>query len=87
MPWPIAPVISAVAGQPIHIIGVWAVEPVTSESVQTFLTDSEKATAASKEVTRRVRMVTREDDKNYFSETQDREQKDGWIHRNYIRKQ
>ena len=62
-------------------------KPVTSESVQTFLTDSEKATAASKEVTRRVRMVTREDDKNYFSETQDREQKDGWIHRNYIRKQ
>ena len=62
-------------------------KPVTSEIVQGFLTESEKATASAKEVTPRVRMVTREDDKNYFAETQDREQKDGWIHRNYMRKQ
>jgi hypothetical protein len=62
-------------------------KPVTSEVVQTFLTDSEKATAEAKEVTPRVRMVTREDDKNIFSETQDRQQKDGFIHRNYMRKQ
>ena len=62
-------------------------QPVTSEIVQTFLTDSEKATAAAKEVTPRVRMVTREDDKNIFSETQDRQQKDGFIHRSYMRKQ
>lgn len=62
-------------------------QPVTSEIVQTFLTDSEKATAAAKEVTPRVRMVTREDDKSIFSETQDRQQKDGYIHRNYMRKQ
>ena len=32
-------------------------------------------------------MVTREDDKNIFFETQDRTQKDAWVHRNYIRKQ
>src|SRR5215216_2945506 len=62
-------------------------KPVTSEVVQTFFVDSAKPVAAAKEVTQRVRMVTREDDKNIFSETQDREQKDGWIHRNYIRKQ
>lgn len=62
-------------------------KPVTSETVQGFIADSEKASASAKEVTPRVRMVTREDDKNYFAETQDREQKDGWIHRNYIRKQ
>lgn len=62
-------------------------KPVTSEVVQTFLSDSEKATAEAKEVTPRVRMVTREDDKNYFSETQDRQQKDGFIHRSYMRKQ
>ena len=60
---------------------------VTSETVQGFLADSEKATASTKEVTPRVKMVTREDDKNFFSETQDRDQKDGWIHRNYMRKQ
>ena len=62
-------------------------KPVTSEVVQTFFVDSEKPAAAAKEVTARVKMVTREDDKNFFSETQDRQQKDGWIHRNYIRKQ
>lgn len=62
-------------------------KPVTSETVQAFLADSEKPAAAAKEVTPRVRMVTREDDKNFFSETQDREQKVGWIHRNYMRKQ
>ena len=62
-------------------------KPVADETVRTFLAESERATAATKEVTPRVRMVTREDDKNIFFETQDRQQKDGWVHRNYIRKQ
>jgi hypothetical protein len=62
-------------------------KPVASEMVESFLTDSEKPAAAAKEVTPRVRMVTREDDKNAFFETQDRDQKDGWVHRNYIKKQ
>lgn len=64
-----------------------AAKPVAAETVETFLADSEKATGTAKEVTARVRMVTREDDKNIFFETQDRKQKDGWVHRNYIRKQ
>jgi len=38
-------------------------------------------------VTRRVKLVTREDDKNIFFETRDRNDKDNWVHRNYIRKQ
>lgn len=62
-------------------------KPVASEIVHEFLVESEKATAAAKEVTPRVRVVTREDDKNVLYETQDRLQKDGWVHRNYIRKQ
>ena len=62
-------------------------KPVADETVQTFLDESHRATAATKEVTRRVRMVTREDAKNIFFETQDRDQNDGWVHRNYIRKQ
>jgi ARG/rhodanese/phosphatase superfamily protein len=61
-------------------------EPV-AETVQAFLDDSEQPSAKSKEVTPRVRVVTREDDKNVFFETQDRNQKDAWVHRNYIRKQ
>lgn len=62
-------------------------EPVVSETIHAFLTDSQQPTAKSKDVTRRVRMVTREDDKNIFFETQDRTEKDAWVHRNYIRKQ
>ena len=62
-------------------------KPVASETVESFLADSEKPKAAAKDVTPRVRMVTREDDKNAFFETQDRDQKDAWVHRNYIKKQ
>src|SRR6185503_9789442 len=61
--------------------------PVTGESVEAFLAESEQASASTKDVTAHVRLVTREDDKNAFYETQDRTQKDGFVHRNYIRKQ
>ena len=63
------------------------VKPIVSETVEAFLAESEKPSASAKEVTRRVKMVTREDDNNIFFETQDRSQKDGWVHRNYIKKQ
>ena len=62
-------------------------KPVASETVHTFLSDSEKARAEARQVTPRVKVVTREDDKNIFFETQDRAANDGWVHRNYIRKQ
>lgn len=61
-------------------------KPVTDETIRGFLGDSEKATAEAKQVTPRVKLVTREDDKNAFFETIDSQQKDGWVHRNYIRK-
>jgi len=64
-----------------------APKPVADDHVRGFLAESEQANAATKEVTTRVRLVTREDDKNIFFETQDRAQKDAWVHRNYIRKQ
>lgn len=64
-----------------------AAQPVTDESVRTFLAESERATGAAKAVTRRVKLVTREDEKNIFFETLDGAAKDNWIHRNYIRKQ
>lgn len=62
-------------------------EPVAEETVHAFLAESEQPSAKPQDVTVRVRMVTREDDKNAFFETQDRAQKDAWVHRNYIRKQ
>lgn len=60
---------------------------VASETVYAFLADSEKAKADARQVTPRVKVVTREDDNNIFFETQDRASNDGWVHRNYIRKQ
>ena len=63
------------------------VKPIVSETIETFLAESEKPSASAKDVTRRVKLVTREDDNNIFFETQDRSQKDGWVHRNYIKKQ
>jgi hypothetical protein len=62
-------------------------EPVASETINAFLADSEQPKPKSKDVTPRVRVVTREDDDNIFFETQDRREKDAWVHRNYIRKQ
>lgn len=64
-----------------------APRPLTDETVHTFLADSERAKAEAKPVTTRVKLVTREDDNNIFFETQDRADKDNWVHRNYIRKQ
>jgi hypothetical protein len=61
--------------------------PVASETIHTFLGDAEKARAEARQVTPRVKVVTREDEKNIFFETQDRAANDGWVHRNYIRKQ
>lgn len=63
------------------------IKPVSDETVRTFLAEAEKPAAQAKEVTARVKLVTKEDDKNAFFETQDRTIKDGWVHRNYIRKQ
>ena len=64
-----------------------AAEPVAQETIHAFLNDSEQPKAKAREVTQRVRVVTREDDENIFFETQDRREKDAWVHRNYIRKQ
>ena len=61
-------------------------EPVTEENVQVFLSEAEKGNASEKEVTARIKLVTRESDQNVFFETRDRAQKDAWVHRNYIRK-
>jgi hypothetical protein len=61
-------------------------EPVADETIHAFLADSEAPKPKTKEVTERVRVLTREDEKNIFFETQDRRQKDAWVHRNYIRK-
>jgi hypothetical protein len=62
-------------------------EPATVEKVKEFLSEAEKGKSAEKEITARVRLETREDDKNIFFETRDAEHKGAWIHRNYIKKE
>jgi hypothetical protein len=54
--------------------------------VTAFLAESEKPSPAEKSVTDRVKLVTREDERAIFFETRDRQKKDAWIHRNYIKK-
>ena len=61
-------------------------EPVTAENVRMFLSESETGNVSEKEVTARIKLVTRETEKNVFFETRDRANKDAWIHRNYIKK-
>jgi hypothetical protein len=63
-------------------------KPATLEQnvVTAFLGDSEKPSPVEKDVTQRVKLVTREDDRSIFFETRDRQKNDAWIHRNYIRK-
>ena len=55
-------------------------------AVTAFLAESEKPNPAEKSVTDRVKLVTREDERGIFFETRDRQKKDAWIHRNYIKK-
>jgi len=59
--------------------------PIEKAAVTAFLTGPGKP-ASEKNVTQRVRLVTREDDESIFFETRDRQKKDAWIHRNYIKK-
>lgn len=61
-------------------------KPASPESVQGFLSDSEKAKGSDKDVNARVNLMTREDDENIFFETRDRKENGAWIHRNYIKK-
>jgi ARG and Rhodanese-Phosphatase-superfamily-associated Protein domain len=60
-------------------------EPASADSVRAFLAEAESNKPSEKDVTARIRLVTREDENNVLFETQDRSQ-NRWIHRNYIRK-
>jgi hypothetical protein len=57
------------------------------EAAKGFLDEAEKARASEKDVTTRVKLVTREDDKNILFETRDEAQQGAWVHRNYIKKE
>jgi hypothetical protein len=62
----------------------------TVESAKSFLSDSESPAPSEKAVSGQVKLVTREDKENIFFETRAAAPtsagKDGWVHRNYIKK-
>jgi len=59
---------------------------VTLATVRTALAEAQKDTVSSKDVTRRVRLITHEGDKHVFFETRDRDRGEAWIHLNYLKK-
>ncbi len=61
-------------------------ETPTADNVRSFLAASETGSEKEKDVTQRIRLVTRESDANVFFETRDRARADAWVHRNYIKK-
>ncbi|HEY6118904.1 MAG TPA: DUF6569 family protein [Pyrinomonadaceae bacterium] len=58
----------------------------SAEQLSVFLSKSEQGSLEEKNVTERVTLATRENESSILFETRDRKQKDGWVHRNYIRK-
>jgi hypothetical protein len=61
-------------------------KPASTDNVQGFLSESEKAKGSDKDVNARVNLLTREDGENILFETRDKQQQGAWIHRNYIKK-
>ena len=61
-------------------------QPLSEEQIKTFLAESEAGTASEKEVTGRVRLVTRDNKETVFFETRDAADENVWVHRNYIKK-
>ncbi|MGH9969812.1 MAG: ARPP-1 family domain-containing protein, partial [Pyrinomonadaceae bacterium] len=60
-------------------------QPPTEADVRSFLAEAERGQVSEKEVTARVKLLTRESDQNIFFETRDGARKGVWIHRNYIK--
>jgi hypothetical protein len=58
----------------------------TAEAVKTFLADAVKGKKTEKEVSKRVKQICQEDDKNLYLEARDSANKDAVIHRSYLKK-
>ena len=58
----------------------------TVDDVHSSLAEAESGELTTKDITKRVRLVTRENPKAVFFETRDRARDEAWIHRNYLTK-
>ncbi len=61
-------------------------QPITADQARVFLAEAEDGKVTEEQVANRVTLVTRENDSQMFFETRDRQYKDVWLHRNYLRK-
>jgi hypothetical protein len=61
-------------------------EPATTATIKAFLNDADQGQSSAKEVTRRIRVITRETKKGVCFETHDREANDKILHRSYVGK-
>jgi hypothetical protein len=61
-------------------------EPVSAERVRAFLADAETGKKSEREVSRRIRQVQQETEKNILFETRDKDRKDAPVRRSYISK-
>jgi hypothetical protein len=61
-------------------------DPVAPADVSAFLEDAEAGASTEQDVTKRVRMITRESKVNILFETRDRAATGAWLHRSYIKK-
>lgn len=61
-------------------------QPTSAAEVRSFLREGDVGKETEREVSARIKLLTREGGKNILFETRDRSQKDSWVHRNYIRK-
>ena len=57
---------------------------IKPEAIKAAIDEADHAKDSSRDVTRRVQLVTRETKKNLLFETRDRESQSPWLHRNYI---
>ena len=61
-------------------------DAVSQSDVGAFLDDAEAGASTEKDVTKRVRMITRESKVNILFETRDRTSAGPWLHRSYVKK-
>jgi len=61
-------------------------KPATAEAVKACLADAEKGEKSAQDITKRVQLQVQETKDNILFETRDREGKETWIHRNYLKK-
>ena len=61
-------------------------DAVAPADVAAFLDDAEAGAATTKDVTKRVQMITRESKTNILFETRDRNAAGLWLHRSYVKK-